>query len=92
MAGVEKEHKDKILEDLNILSTSITEEVFEVALPLFIKKWKLMKKPAVTKAMDHFKKEWIGNESRYSRWYRGAAPGCVMNNNGLESTCKREGK
>ena len=67
--------------DLNGVSGAWSEECFTKVAQLFIDKWSLVE--SATSCIDHFKNEWMSQ--RLCRFYRGAAEGFVMNNNGLES-------
>jgi hypothetical protein len=69
------------LADLNSLSNAHSEESFEIVLILFVRKWEGI--PAAEVLIAYLKKEWF--TERLRRFYRGAADGMCMNNNGLES-------
>ena len=72
------------LGDLNQLSNAGSEECFNNVVKLFKAKWSAI--PVATVALKHFEKEWLND--RLTRFYRGAAEGFAMNNNGLEATNK----
>lgn len=72
------------LGDLNHLSNAVSEECFNNVVKLFKSKWRAI--PDATVAFKHFEKDWLND--RLSRFYRGAAEGYAMNNNGLEATYK----
>jgi hypothetical protein len=67
--------------DLNGVSGAWSEECFTKVAQQFIDKWSLVE--SATSCIDHIKNEWM--TQRLCRFYRGAAEGYVMNNNGLES-------
>jgi hypothetical protein len=69
------------LQDLNSLSNAHSEESFEIVLILFVRKWEGI--PSAKALIAYMKKEWF--TERLRRFYRGAAEGMCMNNNGLES-------
>ena len=68
------------MNDLNSLSNAHSEESFEVIINLFVSKWEAI--PAAKVLIAYLKKEWF--TERLRRFYRGAADGMCMNNNGLE--------
>ena len=72
------------LGDLNHLSNAVSQECFNNVVQLFKTKWRAI--PDATVALNHFEKEWLND--RLTRFYRGAAEGFAMNNNGLEATNK----
>jgi hypothetical protein len=61
-----------------------SKECFDKVVPLFTAKWLAI--PDAKVATEHFQKVWLSE--RLCRFYRGAAQGNVMNNNGLEATNK----
>jgi hypothetical protein len=77
-----KNVRASFLGDLNHLSNAVSEECFDKVVKLFKAKWRAI--PDATVALDHFEKEWLNH--RLTRFYRGAAEGFAMNNNGLEAT------
>ena len=78
------DRRASFLADLNSLSNAGSEECFDNVVELFKVKWRAV--PDATVALKHFEKEWLSE--RLTRFYRGAAEGFAMNNNGLESTNK----
>ena len=70
------------LSDLNNLSNARSLVCFGKVKDLFVEKWS--KVPEAQHPLENIKKEWFS--PRLTRFYRGAAEGYVMNNNGLEST------
>lgn len=65
--------------DLNGLSGAWSEICFRKVSQLFIDKWSLLAEDVI----DYLKKLWM--TQRLRRFYRGAADGYAMNNNGLEA-------
>lgn len=78
------DRRASFLADLNSLSNAGSEECFDNVVKLFKAKWSAV--PDATVTLKHFEKEWLSD--RLTRFYRGAAEGFAMNNNGLESTNK----
>ena len=72
------------LNDINSLSNAGSKECFTSVVALFKQKWSAIPEAAVP--FKHFVKEWLSE--RLTRFYRGAAEGYAMNNNGLEGTNK----
>ena len=60
----------------------MTEACFKKVSSLNLKKWKNVE--GAEKPYNKMKNDW--RRDRLTRFYRGAAKGCVMNNNGLETT------
>ena len=86
MAKAAKSIKDKdqrisFLNDLNGVSGAWSELCFHKTTTLFIKKWSLVQSAA--SSLEKLRKEWLN--PRLCRFYRGAAEGYSMNNNGLEA-------
>ena len=78
--------KEEIMEDIDTLQLSSSEEVFEKAKDLFIKKYKKQ-----TEFISYMKDMWF---SSHRHWYEGAALSTPSHNNGLEShnlVVKKEG-
>lgn len=74
--------KKMFLQDLNTLSNAHSDQSFEVVLALFVTKWEAI--PAANSLIAYLKKVWFTD--RLKGFYRGAADGMCMNNNGLEGT------
>ena len=82
--------KSLFLQDIIILGITLNAECFKIASEFFVKKWSdlaLQVGDTLTNGikvtLDHFEEVWINGQA--SKWYRGAAEGHPMNNNGLES-------
>lgn len=79
-----QELRSSFLGDLNKLSEAGSEECFDKIVILFKEKWGA--EESATVALNHLVNEWLNQ--RLTRFYRGAAEGYAMNNNGLEGTNK----
>lgn len=69
---------------MNTVSNARSATCFDKVKTFFVEKWS--KVEAVKGPLESVEKEWFSQ--RLTRFYRGAAEGYVMNNNGLESTNK----
>lgn len=83
LGGTDKETRDSIMHDINLLQRSPCSDVFELASTLFIKKWKSSSRPNVQSFVDYFSKQWIEENDG---WYEGKAVFFPSTNNGLEAT------
>lgn len=72
-----KENKDEIFKDIEILHQSSTASTFQILSRLFLKKWK-NREPEFAK---YFKKQWLNS---HCNWYLGAAQYTPTTNNALE--------
>ena len=74
--------RKSLLNDLACISNAMTEDCFKKVSLHFLKKWETVL--GAEKPYNKMKDIWLSD--RVTRFYRGAAEGCVMSNNGLEST------
>ena len=81
---IKDDTRKSFLFDINSLSNAGSEECFTSVVALFKEKWSAIPEAAVP--LKHFVKEWLS--PRLTRFYRGAAEGYAMNNNGIEGTNK----
>ena len=87
MRDVAKSIKEEFLSDLNFVSVSWSRTMFYKVLNLFEKKWREF--PQAGPPLNKLKNFWITKSQRLVNFYRGAAEGYVMNNNGIEATNKQ---
>jgi hypothetical protein len=80
----DKQIRNTFKYEITNLADAWSKECFDKVVPLFTAKWLAI--PDAKVATEHFQKVWLSE--RLCRFYRGAAQGNVMNNNGLEATNK----
>lgn len=68
----------RFLSDLDHLQVAKIPEIFDIALDLFMKKWRAESE----KMMDYFEREWV---QKCPNWYEAFAKRIPSTNNGLES-------
>ena len=76
---VEKSMRHEIIDEIDALQLSSSKEVFDKALPLFVKKW-LQKKQ--TEFVAYMKLQWF---TTHQYWKEGVAHHTPSTNNALES-------
>lgn len=77
---------DEILSDIEYLHLSNSKEVFDLALSLFLKKWKIKNKTknqSIIDFLSYFDDQWIKSNSG---WYEGIQLYTPSTNNALEAT------
>ena len=74
--------RKSFLDDLACISNASTEACFKKVSLLFLEKWEEVE--GAEKPYNKMKDYWLSD--RLTRFYRGAAEGFVMKNNGLEAT------
>lgn len=74
----ELDDRDEVIADIDLIQLSQTNEIFDKAINIFIKKW-IKEKDFI----EYFKKEWFDS---HPEWYEGYAVNCLSTNNNLEST------
>jgi hypothetical protein len=79
-------NKSNIRKDICSIQVLFNKNQFEIAVELFLKKWKAKKDSNVDTFLDYFKQQWcsIGNNA----WYEGYAEGYPSTTNALESIHK----
>jgi len=76
---VDEEFRDDIMNDIDALQLASSKEIFDKAMPLFIKKWLTKKQKDF---IEYMKEMWF---STHSNWYEGCAIKTPSHNNALES-------
>lgn len=79
---MQKHVKFQIRRDIKLLQLCESEKIFDVALKLFLGKWRSINSVLVNNFLSYFEKEWT---TRLKGWFEGYAPGIPSTNNGIES-------
>ena len=75
----DKDIREEIISDIALLQLCESEQVFDAAVTLFMKKWE----KEVPEFLLYLKESWLG-ENKY--WFEGSALHIPSTNNGIEST------
>ena len=74
----DKDLHSGIMDDIDTLQLSKNKTIFDMAVKLFLKKWKSQER-----FLDYFSSEWLGSKSG---WYEGLEVNVPSTNNALEAT------
>lgn len=76
-------YKDQLINDINTISSSYDDIMFDQSVELFIMKWSLIGDAIIDKFIKYFQEYYV---KRYRFWYYGAVVGIPTTNNGIEGT------